>query len=85
MIIVFSVTLFDFSKRAESCLESKSSEKDSAVTKLVQSRRHYAAEIRIFISKVRPTTDTNPSRKQMFLESLSETGQNKFENVGFRF
>lgn len=35
MIIVFSLTFFDFLKRAESCLKSKSSEKYSAVTELV--------------------------------------------------
>ena len=35
MIIVFSLTFFDFLKRAESCLKFKSSEKDSAVTELV--------------------------------------------------
>ena len=66
MIFVFSFTLFDFSKRAESCLKSK--RKDSAVTELVR----VGTTLQKFENAFLFLFYTNPSRKRSFLETLSE-------------
>jgi len=51
----------------------------------LRSRPHYAAEIwrRSFISSVRPTVHTSPSRKQSFPKTLFKPEE--FENTGFAF
>ena len=51
----------------------------------LRSRPHYAAEIwrRSFISSVRPTVHTSPSRKQSFPKTLFKPEE--FENAGFWF
>jgi len=48
-------------------------------------RLHYAGEIlrRSFISTVRPTVHTNPSRKRSFSKTLFKPQE--FENAGFSF
>jgi len=51
----------------------------------IRQRPHYAGEIwkRNFVSTVRPTVHTNPSRKQSFSKTLFKPEE--FENAGFTF